>query len=342
MLTPSDRKIVLERAADYGLERLRQAIPHPRPRRRGFTMIEALVCTGVLASLIALLLPTVNRARELSRRAKCAANLHGIGFAAQNFAQDHNGYFPVCYYMPSPQYPFRFPLVISRDATLEDSSTLAWRQYGTPWQTFNRYGADVGSFDCPSTQTRTRDIDSSTAPPEWGSVIWTDYMYVGGMTSSNLGRSYARWGTAVPAVAQKDKFVSREILAADAVFYSGGGSYQWDSVGPRYIINHPINSVVGRVDFQNVLYGDGRVEGHGRDSFATTLTTSNYSLQFAQAPVGGFLYWGPDESNTWLGFDPKPTPTTPVPTPTPTPPKPPSPPPPPPILPHPIPGGDGS
>ena len=62
--------------------------------RPAFTLIELLVVVAIIAILIAILVPSLGRARQQAYQVKCAANLHSIGFGILYFAEDHQDRLP--------------------------------------------------------------------------------------------------------------------------------------------------------------------------------------------------------------------------------------------------------
>ncbi len=60
-------------------------------RTRGFTLIELLVVIAIIALLIAILLPSLARARELSKRTVCGTQLKAVGSAAVMYGNDNAG-----------------------------------------------------------------------------------------------------------------------------------------------------------------------------------------------------------------------------------------------------------
>src|SRR3954454_3596782 len=63
-------------------------------KHRAFTLVELLVVIGIIALLISILLPALNRARDASRTLKCLSNLRQMGLAFQMYASNNKQYLP--------------------------------------------------------------------------------------------------------------------------------------------------------------------------------------------------------------------------------------------------------
>ncbi len=281
-------------------------------RIQGFTLVELLVVIGIIAIMIAILLPALAAARESANRAACGANLHNWGLACFSFAGENKGVFPQAFHHSGT---YCFPSVLDYDEQYraaypsDSTATDGWKKWGSNLDQFFHYGVQKGTLPPPAPPLYGPGIplvgirDSSLVCPssvnplmlwtwgdqEWGDAVWGNYMYMGGLTADNQPMP-VNWGTRPPAVRESDQHAEERVLAADEVFYAGfGGSVWLEITGQTWRINHPRSDDPTRPAFQNILFGDGHVEGFGKDYYPDPLSTSNYSCN--HAGDGGFFYW---------------------------------------------------
>jgi prepilin-type N-terminal cleavage/methylation domain-containing protein len=63
-------------------------------QRLGFTLVELLVVIGIIAVLVAMLLPALQRARKQAVRTQCLSNLRQVLLATLNYASENKGWYP--------------------------------------------------------------------------------------------------------------------------------------------------------------------------------------------------------------------------------------------------------
>jgi prepilin-type N-terminal cleavage/methylation domain-containing protein/prepilin-type processing-associated H-X9-DG protein len=85
---------------------------------KGFTLVELLVVIGIIALLISMLLPALNRARQQATLVDCSARLRGIGQGLAMYVNESKGYLPASNFNYEPalwdKYPWHVTSVLSR------------------------------------------------------------------------------------------------------------------------------------------------------------------------------------------------------------------------------------
>lgn len=74
-------------------------------RRTGFTLVELLVVIGIIALLISMLLPSLNKARQAAVTVQCASNLRQHGIAYTLYSNEFKGALPNYADNPDPNVP---------------------------------------------------------------------------------------------------------------------------------------------------------------------------------------------------------------------------------------------
>ncbi len=102
-----------------------------RSWREGFTLIELLVVVAIIALLLSILLPALNRAKEQARIAVCTSNLKQIGLAATSYLLENDDLpwvVPSPYYVGDVQYNFGLYTEFIWGGAMPDKSASDWLQ----------------------------------------------------------------------------------------------------------------------------------------------------------------------------------------------------------------------
>jgi prepilin-type N-terminal cleavage/methylation domain-containing protein len=130
-------------------------------RRAAFTLIELLVVISIIAVLVGLLLPAVQKVREAANRAQCQNNLKQLCLASVNASSTYNGELPPAFW----SYPFKSattgavpaPTTIWLLPFIEQEAVyLQFQQLGSGFFAAKGSGmvnTEIKSYLCPSDTT---------------------------------------------------------------------------------------------------------------------------------------------------------------------------------------------
>lgn len=166
--------------------------------RAGFTLIEVLVSIAVIATLIGLLIPGLNKAQETARRVACASNLRQFGYGISSYAEANKDRLPPSSFLPSrwggrsnsPNgQPDQMLIVRVADPNVAYMDGIVWDGLGRLFH--GGYLAPGKVFYCPSHRGKH---PFSRYMKMWGESkgeIVSNYQYRGmGLGGTNLPRLF--------------------------------------------------------------------------------------------------------------------------------------------------------
>jgi prepilin-type N-terminal cleavage/methylation domain-containing protein/prepilin-type processing-associated H-X9-DG protein len=198
-----------------------------RRRGAGFTLVELLVVIGIIAVLIAILLPTLAGARRTAADTQCASNLKQLVTAMIMYANEHKGRYPVNMNTGagSPVYAYWY------DAERIGRYLPKTLQYGT--------GSVRGTvFICPRDEGAGRSYGmnywaSSKVDPGVPAPTYTRFFTAANKPAANL-------------ILIAEKLATNYALGAWATS-STLGSNQYNNAAPTAIGNYPGKRFVGNL-----------------------------------------------------------------------------------------------
>jgi prepilin-type N-terminal cleavage/methylation domain-containing protein/prepilin-type processing-associated H-X9-DG protein len=176
----------------------------------GFTLVELLVVISIIALLLGMLMPALNKVRQISKRAACKANLHSIAEALQMYLNDNRNTLPPAGHTPydmvndikNEQYFGRPPIIwyLGNYLTVP-SSQLAQIAAQPPKRAYFKV------FSCPA------DLNISSGTPYYG---MTQFYYKVESTSYEYDPDYQRTSIAGQSLNTSRRQFRSSIKAQDA------------------------------------------------------------------------------------------------------------------------------
>jgi len=154
-----------------------------RSRRSGFTLIEMLLVVALISILIAILLPTLGKAKEGALNMQCLANMHNWGTALAAYTPDNAGMFP-----DNRNAGTTPDLIVGGQHVSWNSSVVQkfWQRYLEPLTAASKTDA-VDMLNCPTQKWHQINDMSLT-----GGLV--GYFYLPHRTPTNINYTFANAG----------------------------------------------------------------------------------------------------------------------------------------------------
>ncbi len=224
-------------------------------KNRGFTLVELLVVIGIIALLISILLPSLNRARETANRVKCASNLRQIGQAMLLYSNENRGQWPRTHHATGTA-GYTFGTGVTADDPFKDASGTRPDNNDVTAALFLLIRTqDIGTevFTCPSDNAEKDDLERE-APTQRSNFT----------KNSNLSFSIANPYPATAATSLGYRWNANQnpefAVMADMNPGSASAANLTSSSSQKQIKDNGGNSTNHDKDGQNVLFGDGHAE----------------------------------------------------------------------------------